>query len=177
LSGSSRRRMVAVDSELAEMLKQAAERRGYSLYSLVNRLVKSYLELEAAGEGDPLEFSMDYLLVRSYLSLGFHLAPPEVQGAEAWAAMGQALWSVVSSRVRGRDPVHVLARALATLFGEKSVSVIAGPQLSIVISVPQHLKIPQEGAKAFLEAMAKSALPGREVEARAVSNILVLSVK
>lgn len=44
-SKGSKRRMMAVDSRLADMLKDVANKRGLSLYSLINRIIEAYLEL------------------------------------------------------------------------------------------------------------------------------------
>lgn len=172
-----KRRMMAVDSKLADVLKDVASRRGYSLYSLINRIVEAYLELERAGADDPLEASLDYSLIRSFFSLGFTLSPPELTSEDAWRTLGQALWSVISSRIAGRDPLHVLSRATSLIFGEKNVGVVTSGQLSIIITVPPSLKIPVEGAKAMLEAMVRQALPSKSVETRAVSNIIIIDIK
>lgn len=173
----SKRRMMAVDSRLADMLKDVANKRGLSLYSLINRIIEAYLELEKTGVDDPLEASLDYSLLRSFLSLGFTLSPPDLSSQEAWSTLGQALWSIISSRLGNRDPVHVLARAISLVFGEKNVGVVTAGQLSIIITIPPSSKIPVEGAKAMIEAMVRQATPRREIEARAVSNIVIVNIK
>lgn len=173
----SKRRMMAVDSRLADILKDVANRRGLSLYSLINRIIEAYLELEKTGVDDPLEVSLDYSLLRAFLSLGFTLNPPELVSQEAWSTLGQALWSIISSRLENRDPIHVLARATTLIFGEKNVGVVTGGQLSIIITIPPSSKIPVDGAKAMVEAMVRQAAPRREIEARAVSNIIIVNIK
>lgn len=169
--------MMAVDPSLADRLREAAAKRGYSLYSLLNRVIESYLEAERAGSHDPCETSLDYVLMRSLLSLGFTLAPPDLSGEEAWSTLGQALWSVISSRLSQRDPVRLISRALALIFGEKNVSVVMTGQLSIIITVPMGLRISVEGARALVDSMVRQALPSRTVETRAISNMVIVTLK
>jgi len=54
---------------------------------------------------------------------------------------------------------------------------VTAGQLSIIITIPPSSKIPVEGAKAMIEAMVRQAIPRREIEARAVSNIVIVNIK
>lgn len=174
----SKRRMMAVDSDLADKLKEVALRRGYSLYSLINRIIEAYLELEKTGIDDPLEISLDYSLFKSSLSLGFSLSPPELpDNEEAWSTLGQAFWSILASKLGERDPIHVLARTLSLIFGEKNLGVVTTGQLTFIVTLPPSTKISVGCAKAMIEAMVKRALPQRNIESKSVSNIIIVSIK
>lgn len=175
--GSARRKVLAADPRLAEALKRVASGRGQSLYALLNSILESYLELDRAGYHDPREAVVDLVVLRSLLSIGFTLSPPRLEGEDAWRALGLALWSVVRSRLSERDPGQLLARVASLMFGERNVSVVTGEQLTLLVTLPHHPELQAEGLRTVLEAVARGAFPQRTIEARLVSNIVVVSVR
>jgi len=169
------RRMLAADVELAQRLSELARKHKTSLYSLTNRLIKSYLHIESLGYGDPLEAAVDFALVNSLLAVGFKLQPS--QETQNWRELGETLWLLASARNLQLDPKTFLVRLVSILVDRKNVMIEASGETNILVAIPSNSSIKQEQLKGIIEGVARSALGDGSFSLQEKTGILIVKIR
>jgi len=130
------RKMLAADSKLAQQLSQIAQKNNTSLYSLTNRIIESFLYLERAGYKDPLDATLDFLVLDSIVRTGFRVYPPKINGSKAWENIGETIWYILRDRTPNMDIAQAIVRLAGILLDKRHVLIDTEKGTSILITVP-----------------------------------------
>ena len=169
------RKMLAADSEKAELLSRIASRRGSTLYSYTNNLIEAALLIDKSGYENPKEAASDIVVVTSMMATGFRLCAPDRIEDTQWENLGETLGHLIKGRLGNTEPLRILYSIFSLIIGKNHVFFQETDNgIALIVAVPVDSQLSLNAAKRFAEGVLKVIADARPPRIEQKANLIII---